>query len=146
MDRYYFVYITASRRYGTLYVGVTNDVMRRSWEHKRKLVDGFTKKYHVHRLVYYETFSDVNDAIKFEKRLKRWHRTWKIELIQKKNPEWRDLYDDLLARECHPGQAEADVSPASREPGPIEGRRVSLDSLWVPGHRCPHFVWFARPG
>ena len=74
-DKYYFVYIMASKRYGTFYVGVTNDVMRRSWEHKQKLVDGFTKKRGVHTLVYYETFTDVNDAIRYEKRLKRWHRT-----------------------------------------------------------------------
>ena len=97
MERQYFVYIMASARYGTLYVGVTNDVMRRSWEHKHDLLEGFTKKYGVHMLVYYELFADVNDAIAYEKRLKRWRRTWKIELIQKKNPEWRDLYDDLVA-------------------------------------------------
>jgi putative endonuclease len=106
MDRYYFVYIMASKRYGTLYVGVTNDVLKRSWEHKQKLVDGFTKKYGVHRLVYYKAFTDVYEAIGYEKRVKRWHRTWKIELIQKQNPAWRDLYDDLVALACHPGQAE----------------------------------------
>jgi putative endonuclease len=98
-DRYYFVYIMASKRYGTLYVGVTNDVIRRSWEHKQKLVEGFTKKHGVNRLVYYQPFSDVHEAIAYEKRLKRWHRTWKIDLIQKHNPEWRDLYDDLVALE-----------------------------------------------
>ena len=97
MDRSYFVYIMASKRYGTLYVGVTNDVMRRSFEHKQDLVEGFTKKYGAHMLVYYEVFNNPNDAIAYEKRLKRWHRTWKIELIQKQNPEWRDLYDDLAA-------------------------------------------------
>jgi putative endonuclease len=106
MDRCYFVYILASKRYGTLYVGVTNDVTRRTWEHKQKLVEGFTKKYGVHMLVYYETFTDVVEAIAREKRLKRWHRTWKIELIQRQNPEWRDLYDDLVTQICHPGQAE----------------------------------------
>jgi len=114
-DRQYFVYIMASRRYGTLYVGVTNDVLRRSWEHKQRLVPGFTKKHGVHMLVYYRTFGDINDAIAFEKRLKRWHRTWKIELIQKQNPEWRDLYDDLVALElgCQPGHEEQSRAGAS---------------------------------
>lgn len=96
-DHCYFVYIMASGRYGTLYVGVTNDVMRRSWEHKQKLVAGFTKKYGVDRLVHYEMFMDVSEAIQREKRLKRWRRTWKIDLIQKHNPAWRDLYNDLVA-------------------------------------------------
>lgn len=71
--------------------------MRRSFEHKQDLVEGFTRKYGAHMLVYYEVFNNPNDAIAYEKRLKRWHRTWKIELIQKQNPEWRDLYDDLAA-------------------------------------------------
>ncbi len=92
----YYVYILASRRNGTLYVGVTSDPIRRIWEHKSDLFDGFTKKYSVHHLVYYELTSDVNTAIKREKQLKKWRRKWKLELIEKMNPEWGDLYQDLL--------------------------------------------------
>jgi putative endonuclease len=92
----YYVYILASKRNGTLYIGMTSDLIRRVYEHKNNLVDGFAKKYHVYSLVYYETTDDVNGAIVREKRLKKWKRSWKIELIQKENPEWRDLYFDLL--------------------------------------------------
>src|SRR5207244_11188533 len=84
-EHLYFVYILASRRNGTLYVGVTNDVLRRTWEHKRDLVEGFTKKYGVHILVWYEAHEDINAAIAREKRLKRWNRAWKIKLIEKDN-------------------------------------------------------------
>jgi putative endonuclease len=75
-----------------LYIGVTSDLVKRVYEHKNNLVGGFTKKYNVHKLVYYETTEDINSAITREKQLKRWKRSWKIELIEKKNPEWRDLY------------------------------------------------------
>jgi putative endonuclease len=95
-DHLYYVYILASRRNGTLYVGVTNDVMRRSWEHKNDLVAGFTKKYGVHILVYYELYEDINIAIAREKRLKKWNRAWKLKLIEKNNSGWNDLYDRLL--------------------------------------------------
>jgi putative endonuclease len=95
-DHIYFVYILASRRNGRLYIGVTNDVLRRAWEHRNELVEGFTKKYGVHILVWYETYEDVNEAIAREKRLKKWNRTWKIKLIEKHNSGWNDLYDRLM--------------------------------------------------
>ena len=92
----YYVYILASKRNGTLYIGVTNDLMRRVYEHKNDLIDGFTKKYGVHSLVYYEQYDEVVNAIQREKRLKKWNRQWKIELIEKENPEWKDLYMQLI--------------------------------------------------
>jgi len=92
----YYVYILASGRNGTLYVGVTNDLIRRVDEHKRGKVGGFTKKYAVNNLVYFEQTSDVVSAIAREKLLKRWKRIWKIELIERDNPEWKDLYQTLL--------------------------------------------------
>ncbi len=88
----YYVYILASKRNGTLYIGVTNDLIRRVYEHKNDLIDGFTKKYGVHSLVYYEQYDEVVNAIQREKRLKKWNRQWKIELIEKENPEWKDVY------------------------------------------------------
>ncbi|HXC53716.1 MAG TPA: GIY-YIG nuclease family protein [Rhizomicrobium sp.] len=91
MPRIYFVYILASRRNGTLYIGVTNDLARRAWEHREGLVEGFTKTYGVKMLVYYEVFDDIGVAIRREKRLKKYKREWKINLIQKHNVEWRDL-------------------------------------------------------
>ena len=87
----YFVYIMASKKHGTLYIGMTNDLSRRVFEHKKDLICGFTKKYGVHKLVYYEQTNDVNAAIVREKQLKKWYRRWKIELIEKMNPEWKDL-------------------------------------------------------
>ncbi len=92
----YYVYILASKRNGTLYIGVTNNLIKRVWEHKNKAVPGFTEKYNVDRLVFYEVYQDINEAIKREKRLKKWNRKWKIDLIEKENPNWRDLYEDLL--------------------------------------------------
>jgi len=91
-----YVYILASRKNGTLYVGVTTNLLRRTFEHKDNLVQGFTQKYNVHVLVHYEIFEIVTDAIKREKLLKRWKREWKLNLIEKHNPRWRDLYDDLV--------------------------------------------------
>jgi putative endonuclease len=91
-----FVYILASQRNGTLYVGVTADLLRRMEEHTNKLVDGFTKKYAVEKLVYYEIFDDINQAIKREKSIKTWRRAWKLELIEKSNAAWEDLYDKIL--------------------------------------------------
>ncbi len=93
-DRTYFVYILASQRNGTLYVGVTNDLSRRSWQHKHGAVEGFTKDHGVRLVVYYEVFDDIAAAIAREKRLKRWRRDWKLELIEKANPTWKDLLDD----------------------------------------------------
>ena len=90
------VYIMASGRNGTLYIGVTNDVVRRVWEHKNNVVDGFTKTYGVHRLVYHELHETMPDAILREKQMKRWNRAWKIALIESSNPEWRDVYPDIV--------------------------------------------------
>ena len=92
---YYYVYIMASSRNGTLYVGVTGNLSLRVYEHKNHLVKGFTSRYCVDKLVYFERFVDVNEAIKHEKRLKEWKRNWKKDLIEKFNPTWRDLYEDL---------------------------------------------------
>ncbi|HEY6625885.1 MAG TPA: GIY-YIG nuclease family protein [Ignavibacteriaceae bacterium] len=92
----YFVYILASKRNGTLYVGITNNLTRRIFEHQSGLIEGFTKKYLIDKLVYFESTSDVNEAIKREKRLKKWKRQWKTELIEKSNPDWRDLSEDFL--------------------------------------------------
>lgn len=86
----------ASQRYGTLYIGVTADIIKRVYEHKNNLVDGFTKKYNVHMLVYYQQFEDIEAAIIQEKRLKKWNRQWKIRLIEENNPEWKDLYPSIL--------------------------------------------------
>jgi putative endonuclease len=90
------VYILASRRNGTLYIGVTSDLVKRAWEHKNGATDGFTKKYGVHTLVYFELFEDMVSAITREKQLKKWRRAWKIELIEKLNQGWRDLWPEIL--------------------------------------------------
>ena len=92
----YWVYILASAPGGTLYVGVTNDLMRRTYEHREGLADGFTKKYDVKRLVYFEPHDTANAAIQREKNIKHWSREWKIDLIVKDNPSWRDLYEDIV--------------------------------------------------
>ena len=92
----YYVYILSSKRNGTLYIGITNNLLRRVYEHKNNIIKGFTEKYKVHNLVYYEIANDINAAITREKRIKKWKRQWKIELIEKDNPEWRDLYYDLI--------------------------------------------------
>jgi putative endonuclease len=93
--RGYYVYILASRIGGTLYIGVTNDLVRRVGEHRLELANGFTKKYGVHKLVYFEQFDDVENAISREKRLKKWNRVWKIRLIEELNPNWDDLYPGI---------------------------------------------------
>ena len=90
------VYILASKRNGTLYIGVTSDLVKRVWHHKEDIVEGFTKKYGVHTLVYYELHTDMVEAIGREKRLKKWNRAWKIELIEKENPQWHDLWPELV--------------------------------------------------
>ena len=90
----YYVYILTNKKNGTLYIGMTNDLERRIFEHKQKLIDGFSKKYSLDRLVYFESFQYVNDAIKREKQLKNWNRRWKIDLIEVENPDWNDLAID----------------------------------------------------
>jgi putative endonuclease len=92
----YYVYILASKRKGTLYIGVTDNLVRRVYEHKNGFVEGFTNKYGVHKLVYYEQCENIESAIQREKRLKFWHRDWKIRLIEETNPEWKDLYDEIF--------------------------------------------------
>jgi len=95
MPKLYFVYILASKRNGTIYIGVTNDLIRRVWEHREGAAVGFTKKYGVTTLVYYECFEEISAAIQRETRLKKWKRLWKIALIEKDNPRWLDLYETV---------------------------------------------------
>ena len=92
----YYVYILANKRNGTLYIGVTNNLIKRVYEHKQKLLEGFTKKYGVDKLMFYAQTPDIRSAITREKQLKKWNRNWKITLIEKGNPEWKDLYEDLF--------------------------------------------------
>ncbi len=95
MDKQPAVYILASGYHGTLYIGVTSNLIQRIWQHKNDLVEGFTEKYEVHSLVYFELHGDMQTAIQREKQLKKWNRQWKIELIEKENPMWRDLWEKL---------------------------------------------------
>jgi putative endonuclease len=97
MERHFFVYILANHRYGTFYVGVTNDLIRRVWEHKNGFVDGFTRRHSLHRLVWYEVHATAYEAITREKLIKKWHRDWKVNLIQGMNPDWDDLYAAIAA-------------------------------------------------
>lgn len=92
----YYVYILSSQRNGTLYVGSTSDLIKRVFEHKNKLVFGFTAKYNVSQLVYFEEHGSYTEAARREKRLKNWCRQWKLNLIEEKNPQWNDLYEELL--------------------------------------------------
>ena len=91
----YYVYILASQYNGTLYIGVTSDLIKRVWQHKEKFIKGFTSSYSVDRLVYYEIFNDIHSALHREKCLKEWRRKWKLNLINKFNPKWKDLYYEL---------------------------------------------------
>jgi putative endonuclease len=95
-EHQYFVFILASGPYGTLYVGVTNDLLRRVYEHRGGLIDGFAKRYGVKTLVYFESFGLITDAIHREKRIEKWPRQYKINLIMAKNPRWDDLYDAIV--------------------------------------------------
>ena len=95
IDKYYYVYIMASQRNGTLYIGFTGNLPQRIFEYKQHLLPGFTNRYNVCKLVYFERFDNSTDAIRREKRLKDWKRNWKKDLIERFNPEWNDLYDDL---------------------------------------------------
>ena len=91
-----FIYIMTNDRNTVFYIGMTNNIIRRIYEHKNNLIDGFTKKYNLHKLVYFEQFDLIESAIAREKQLKYWHRDWKINLIKGKNPDFRDLYTDLI--------------------------------------------------
>ena len=95
----FWVYIMADKPYGVLYIGVTSDLIKRVYQHKEAMVDGFTKQYHVKRLVYFEEYMDAESAIVREKRLKKWYRSMKIDLIEQKNPHWIDLYPTLVGSE-----------------------------------------------
>ena len=94
-QKQYYVYLLASKRNGTLYIGVTDNLARRIWEHRNKITKSFTQKYNVNQLIYYEIFTDIGEAILRETRLKRWKRVWKIKLIEENHPNWKDLYDYL---------------------------------------------------
>ena len=96
MNKQPAVYILASKRNGTLYTGVTSDLVKRTWEHKNNLVEGFTKRYGVHHLVWYELHETMESAIQREKKIKEWKRVWKLELIERTNPDWQDLYDTIV--------------------------------------------------
>ncbi len=96
MNKQPAVYVLASKRNGTLYVGVTSDLIKRVWEHKNNVVKGFTERYSVHQLVWYELHETMESAIWKEKMLKNWKRVWKLELIEKRNPNWQDLYETIV--------------------------------------------------
>jgi putative endonuclease len=95
VDKTFYVYILASRRNGTLYIGVTSQLVQRVWQHKEGLADGFTKRYGLKTLVWYEQHDTAESAIGREKQIKKWERAWKVELIETENPYWNDLYDDV---------------------------------------------------
>jgi putative endonuclease len=109
MDKQPAVYILASQRNGTLYTGVTSDLIARAWQHREDVVAGFTRTYRVHCLVWYELHGDMISAITREKRIKKWNRAWKIELIEAMNPYWNDLWDDIT------GQSKVAGFPLTRE-------------------------------
>jgi putative endonuclease len=96
MKKSYCIYILASNRNGTLYIGITSDLIKLVWEHKNRLVEGFSNKYGVDKLVYYEVFEDPESAIEREKRLKKYNRKWKLDLIEQNNPDWKDLYQEII--------------------------------------------------
>lgn len=95
MEKTPCVYILASQKNGTLYIGVTSDLVKRCWEHKENLVEGFTKRYKIHYLVYFELHETMADVIQREKQIKKWRRAWKLSLIEEQNPEWRDLSNEI---------------------------------------------------
>ncbi|MFO7715543.1 GIY-YIG nuclease family protein [Desulfosarcina sp.] len=95
-DKQYYVYILCNKRNGTLYIGITSNLIKRIWQHKNSLVEGFSKQYGLKNLVYFEAYKDVEEAILREKRLKKWNRDWKINLIEKNNPNWEDIYQRLI--------------------------------------------------
>ena len=95
-DKHYYVYILCNKRNGTLYTGVTSNLIKRIWQHKNEAVEGFTKQYSLKRLVHFEQYQDVKEAILREKRIKKWNRRWKINLIEQNNPNWDDLYQKMV--------------------------------------------------
>ncbi len=103
MAKSYYVYILASKRNGTIYIGVSNDVLKRTWQHKKKEAEGFTKEYNVSKLVHFEEYKSASQAIAREKQLKNWKRKWKLDLIEEHNPQWRDLYPYSLDPGSSPG-------------------------------------------
>ncbi len=103
MSKHPCVYMLASRRNGTLYIGVTSDLVKRVWEHRNDLAEGFTKRYGVHTLVWYELHEEMPSAIAREKAMKEWKRRWKLDLIERDNPEWRDLYENVLGLDSGSG-------------------------------------------
>ena len=96
MAKQFYVYILASKRNGTLYTGVTSNLIQRVWQHKHDVIQGFTRKYNVKTLVYYEVHENAESALTREKKIKRWRRSWKLDLIENSNPGWRDLYEGIL--------------------------------------------------
>ncbi len=98
----FYVYIICNKRNGSLYTGITSELIKRIYEHKNKLVDGFTMKYDIQRLVWYEIHNTAESAIAREKRMKKWERKWKLEIIEKDNPGWNDLYDDICENSGFP--------------------------------------------
>jgi len=96
MENQYFTYILTNLNHSTLYIGVTSNLSKRIYEHKNKLTEGFSKEYNTNKLVYFEVFTDIEEAIKREKKLKKWNRDWKEKLINKSNPEWKDLYTEII--------------------------------------------------
>ena len=95
MDKQFYVYVLANKQNGTLYIGVTSNLVQRIWQHNNKMIGGFTKKYNVTKLVYFEVHADAESAITREKQMKKWRRAWKIRLIEAENPDWKDLFDDI---------------------------------------------------
>ena len=95
MEKQFYVYILSSKRNGTLYVGVTSNLIQRVWQHKNKQVKGFTEKHNISNLVYFEIHNTAESAITKEKQIKKWNRAWKLRLIEEKNPQWIDLYDEI---------------------------------------------------
>ena len=96
MKKQFYGYILASKRNGTLYTGVTSDLIQRVWQHEQDLVEGFSKKYRVKKLFYYEVHDNAESAITREKQIKKWRRKWKLRLIEEKNPQWKNLYDEIV--------------------------------------------------
>ena len=104
MKEEFYVYILSSNRNGTFYVGVTSNLIQRVWEYKNKFIEGFTRKYNIDKLVYYEQYRDAQNAIKREKRIKKYNCTWKLELIEKSHPEWKVLYNEITGLSGQAGQ------------------------------------------